>query len=139
VTGGATRGLAGLLARLVGRRAAHSPAPPFAWIDVPTLAARLRAGDGTVVIDVRGADEFAGPLGHVAGARNLPVDELARRLAELGPLAGRPIVLVCKTQMRSAAAAAALTDAGFRDLAVLRGGMVEWNRQGLPVERASET
>lgn len=129
------RALAAAVARLFGRKAARGPAGGFAWIDVPALAERLRTQPDAVVIDVRGADEFAGALGHVAGARNVPVDELPRRIAELGPLAGRPVVLVCKTQMRSAAAAATLRDAGFRDVMVLQGGMVEWNRHGLPVER----
>ena len=123
--------LARLLARFAGRRA---PAV-FAWIDPPALAERRRAGDGAIVIDVRGPDEFAGALGHVTGARNIPLDALPGRIAELGPPDGRDIVLVCKTQMRSASAAAVLHGAGFRRLAVLRGGMVAWNQQGLPVER----
>ena len=128
---GLAAAIAGLLARIVHRQ----PAEAFAWIDAPTLFERRRAGDRAVVIDVRGADEFVGDLGHLEGARNMPLNELPQRIGELAPLEGREIVLVCKTQMRSAAAAATLKDAGFRDLAVLRGGMVEWNRQGLPVSR----
>jgi rhodanese-related sulfurtransferase len=42
-------------------------------------------------------------------------------------------VLVCQTDKRSASAAALLGDAGFRDVVVLRGGMVRWNEAGLPV------
>ena len=35
------------------------------WIEVDELAARLKDADGIAVIDVRGPDEFAGPLGHI--------------------------------------------------------------------------
>jgi rhodanese-related sulfurtransferase len=129
---------AAILAKLLGRSARRST-PAFAWIEVSDLCERQRGGDAPVVIDVRGRDEFTGELGHVKGASNIPLDALPRRIAELGPPDGRDVVLVCKTQMRSASAAALLHDAGFRRLGVLRGGMVEWSRQGLPVEHGPAT
>ena len=106
---------------------------PLEWIAVADLAGRLRV-DRPAVIDVRGSDEFRGPLGHIAGARNLPVGELARRLHELEPLKDKSIVLVCRTDKRSASGAALLRDRGFRDVQVLRGGMERWNKAGLSVE-----
>jgi uncharacterized membrane protein YdjX (TVP38/TMEM64 family)/rhodanese-related sulfurtransferase len=103
------------------------------WIEVGELARRLARPEAIAVIDVRGPDEFAGPLGHIANARNLPLPELPHRVAELGSLTETPVVLVCKTDRRSASAAAVLDAAGFRDVFVLRGGMVRWNETGLPV------
>jgi uncharacterized membrane protein YdjX (TVP38/TMEM64 family)/rhodanese-related sulfurtransferase len=103
------------------------------WIDAGELAGRLDGDEATAVIDVRGVDEFTGPLGHIPGARNLPLGELPQRLEELGSLMERPVVLVCHTDKRSASAAALLGDAGFREVAVLRGGMVRWTEAGLPV------
>jgi uncharacterized membrane protein YdjX (TVP38/TMEM64 family)/rhodanese-related sulfurtransferase len=121
----------GFLPRLVRRwRGDGSPR----WIEVDDLAGRLAGASGIAVIDVRGRDEFKGSLGHIADARNLPVDELPRRLHELAALKDRPVVLVCRTDRRSANAAAAFRAAGFRDVRVLRGGMERWNRDGLPVE-----
>ena len=102
------------------------------WIEVGELAPRLDRREAVAVIDVRGPDEFAGPLSHIADARNVPLPELARRIAELGPLT-MPIVLVCKTDKRSARAAAMLDAAGFRDVLVLRGGMMRWNAAGMPI------
>jgi len=101
------------------------------WIEVNELAAHLAVGRDVSVVDVRGPDEFFGPLGHIPDARNLPLGELPSRVAELG--AERPVVLVCRTDRRSASAAAVLDHAGFRDVMVLRGGMVRWNEAGLPV------
>jgi uncharacterized membrane protein YdjX (TVP38/TMEM64 family)/rhodanese-related sulfurtransferase len=115
-----------LLRRLRGREIVR-------WIDAGELAGRLDGESAMAVIDVRGPDEFAGPLGHIPGARSLPLNELAQRLAELGSLTENPIVLVCHTDRRSASAAALLGDAGFREVAVLRGGMVRWTEAGLPV------
>jgi len=103
------------------------------WIDVSTLADRLHGGSITVV-DMRGPDEFEGGLGHIASALNLPLGELPDRLIEIRASQDQPVILVCKTDKRSAAAAAILGDAGFRDVGVLRGGMEQWNRDGRPVE-----
>lgn len=104
-----------------------------AWVEVTDLKRRLDAGEPIAVIDVRGRDEFTGPLGHICGACNLPVDTIEERMSELGDLERRPVVLVCRTDRRSAKAAAALRTAGFADVAVLRGGMEQWHRAGLPV------
>jgi len=108
------------------------------WIEVDELASLLKEGPGIALIDVRGADEFTGPLGHIADAANLPVGELPKRLAEINALKDRPVILVCRTDKRSATAAALLRDAGFRDVGVLRGGMEQWNQKGLPVDRHAE-
>jgi uncharacterized membrane protein YdjX (TVP38/TMEM64 family)/rhodanese-related sulfurtransferase len=105
---------------------------PIRWADVRELPARLK--DGCAVIDVRGPDEFYGPLGHIADALNLPVGELPKRLTEISALRDKPIILVCRMHKRSTHAASILGNAGFRDVQVLRGGMEWWNQNGLPVE-----
>jgi rhodanese-related sulfurtransferase len=102
------------------------------WIEVGELAPRLAGTETLTVIDVRGPDEFEGPLAHIANAHNVPLPELSGRIAELASLTERPLVLVCKTDKRSARAAAVLDAAGFRDVLVLRGGMVRWNEARLP-------
>ena len=105
----------------------------ISWIGVDELAQLLDGPETITVIDVRGPDEFAGPLGHIEDARNLPLPELPHSIAQLGSLTETPVVLVCKTDKRSAGAAAVLDAAGFREVRVLRGGMVRWNEAGLPV------
>ncbi|MPZ30236.1 MAG: MerC family mercury resistance protein [Rhodospirillales bacterium] len=107
----------------------------ISWIEARTLADHLKREPGPVIVDVRGPDEFHGPLGHVANALNFPVGELPNRLMEINPLKDKPVILVCRTDKRSANAAALLRHSGFCDVHVLRGGMEQWKETGLPVER----
>jgi rhodanese-related sulfurtransferase len=44
------------------------------------------------------------------------------------------MILVCRTDKRSADAEVILRDLGFHDVTVLRGGMERWNTIGLPIE-----
>jgi rhodanese-related sulfurtransferase len=110
------------LARLFGRR----PTDPV-WLEPGELQERIDRGELPMIIDVRAPEEFDGPLGHIAGALNIPLAGLAPRTAELAR-ARCPIVLVCLTDKRSSQAAAALGQAGIRDVAVLRGGMTGWRK-----------
>jgi rhodanese-related sulfurtransferase len=120
------------LRRLIERRRGS-------WIEANELKRRLDRGEGVTVVDVRGRDEFVGPLGHIATARNIPVAELESRLGELAGRERAPIVLVCRTDKRSATAARTLRAAGFTQVNVLRRGMEQWNETGLPVARATPT
>lgn len=108
------------------------------WMEVHTLADRLKREPAPVIVDVREPDEFHGPLGHVADALNVPVGELPNRSMEINTLKDKPIILVCRTDKRSANAAAFLRQSGFRDVHVLRGGMERWNEEGLPVEHRAD-
>lgn len=108
---------------------------PVAWIEVADLAKKLAAGWDAAIIDVRGANEFEGPVGHIAGAINAPLAELPGRLAEFSSLAGRSIVLVCHTDKRSSAAWSMLRAAGHERVFVLKGGMDRWNRESAPADQ----
>jgi glyoxylase-like metal-dependent hydrolase (beta-lactamase superfamily II)/rhodanese-related sulfurtransferase len=87
------------------------------------------------ILDVREPDEFTGPLGHVEGARLIPLGELGERLGELSK--DKPIVAVCRAGSRSAQATAILQQGGFSDIANLNGGMLRWRAEGYPVEGGS--
>jgi rhodanese-related sulfurtransferase len=109
-----------------GRLLLRKNAPEPRWVEVDGLRQALAGETAPLLVDVRGADEFDGPLGHIAGARNIPLPELAAHEHEIAAV-GRPVVCVCLTDKRSAAAAAQLRAAGLGDVAVLRGGMKAWN------------
>jgi|ERR1700693_4679542 rhodanese-related sulfurtransferase len=112
-------------------RRAHVEEP--AWIDAVELQQRIASGDAIVLVDVRQRKEYTSRPGHLPGAINVPLGDLAGRTADLAARR-QAVVLVCKTDRRSARAAAALLDAGLRDVAVLRGGTDGWHQQGLSLE-----
>lgn len=116
------------------RTAARPVASEVSWIEVPELADRLGREPAPVILDVRGADEFAGDLGHIPAALNLPVEDLGLRLIEINASKDKAVILVCRTDKRSAKAAGVLRAAGFRDVRVLRGGMEQWTRSNLLVQ-----
>lgn len=100
------------------------------WIEVDDLNGRIGGGEALTILDVRGGDEFIGPLGHIPGALNIPLSDIPNRLSEIKARIGSPVIVVCRTDKRSAKAATLLTEAHLRDLRVLRGGMEQWNRSG---------
>jgi rhodanese-related sulfurtransferase len=85
--------------------------------------------DGAQLVDVRAGHEWG--AGHIAGAKHLPLAELAERTAELDQ--ERPVVLYCRGGTRSTMATDALVEAGF-DAAKLSEGIVGWDEAGLPLD-----
>jgi sulfur dioxygenase len=87
-----------------------------------------------LVLDVREPSEFTGELGHIEGAKLIPLGELRARLDELPK--DVPIVAVCRSGGRSAQACVILEGAGFSRVANLSGGMIGWRSLGFAVAPA---
>jgi rhodanese-related sulfurtransferase len=85
------------------------------------------------VLDVREPDEFK--TGHVLSAKPIPLGKLKERIGELESFREKPVVIVCRSGSRSATACAILGRAGFAQVYNLAGGMMAWQKTGLPVER----
>jgi phage shock protein E len=81
-------------------------------------AAASAVASAALVIDVREPSEFA--AGHLDGAENIPVGQVAGRVDEISQKLGgdksRPVVVYCKSGSRSARAKAALEQAGFQNV-----------------------
>jgi len=89
-----------------------------------------------LIVDVREPDEFNGPLGHVPGAKLLPLGTLTKCCGELAK--EKPIVVVCRSGARSAQATVLLGKAGFDKVANLSGGMLRWRTQRYGVEGGAD-
>lgn len=76
------------LPRLVRRAKARR------FIDPATLKHRLESGEEAAMIDVRSAEEFRGPLGHIAGAGNIPITELSAKIQDLSEIKRKPITTI---------------------------------------------
>lgn len=82
-----------------------------------------------LLVDVRTADEFTG--GHIKGARNVPVQEMERKLRELPK--DKPVILYCRSGSRSGMALQILQAAGYTN--VYNAGSIDsLAKQGLPIQ-----
>lgn len=99
---------------------------------VPTeAAAMIKESKDLQIIDVRTAGEYA--EGHLANAKLIPVQELAKRLGEIDK--SKPVLLYCRSGHRSGNALKVLQGKGFKDAKHIEGGITAWQAAGLPVTR----
>ncbi len=96
---------------------------PFAEVSAEDAIARVAGG--AVLVDVRTGLEFG--KAHAEGARNIPLELVARRAAELP--AGAEVVVICQSGHRSALAARSLAKRGYSVSSVL-GGTPAWKQAG---------
>jgi len=94
-------------------------------------ATQLINREDAVVVDTRDAGDFK--AGHIAGARNIPQSRLETRMNELEKVKEKPIIVVCKSGQSSGMSVAKLAKAGFPRVFKLKGGMMQWQADGLPV------
>jgi len=84
-----------------------------------------------IFVDIRSADQFKN--GSVPQARNIPGDELEAKAGTLPK--NKPIILVCDTGTRTAAAAGTLRKLGFEQVFSMQGGLRSWTQEGLPLSK----
>ena len=99
------------------------PATDVPAISAGDLAARIDAGEGPFVLDVRQPEEEA--EGVIPGARMIPLPELPERLAEIP--ADREIFVHCRSGGRSSRAVKLLREAGISGAVNITGGINAWN------------
>jgi rhodanese-related sulfurtransferase len=90
--------------------------------NISAADARALVAGGARLVDVRTPEEYAG--GHLPGAVNIPIDELPRRLDDVGRR-DQAVVVYCASGGRSASATRALAGAGFTSVHNL-GAMSNW-------------
>jgi len=95
-------------------------------VDLEAFAAALAAGG--VVVDVREQGEYL--VGHVPGARLMPLSAPAGRIGELPT--GRPVYVICASGNRSLTAADRMSGAGI-DAYSVAVGTSGWARTGRPL------
>jgi len=83
------------------------------------------------IVDVREASELAEV--RIDGTMHVPFSEIGARLGELPR--DVPLMIVCQSGSRSAAVTNHLLANGWTDVGNIAGGILAWERAGLPVER----
>ncbi len=99
----------------------------------PQAMVQLMNRDKAVVLDVCEPDEFA--RGHVIGAKNLPLGQLADKLPQVVKNKSAHVIMVCQVGARSARAAATARKLGYENVQSLSGGLRAWTAASMPTEK----
>ena len=106
----------------------------FSEIEFIELKRRLDGDERILIVDVRNPDEFVGENGHIPGARKVPFADMPLALERIVDAIDRTIAANCGFAGRSESAAQLMSEAGFRHISVIRGGLVAWREAGFPTD-----
>ena len=100
----------------------------------PANAVALINREKAVVVDVSDAREFG--AGHIANAKNVPLDQLEAQLPSVVKNKALPLILVCAQGQRSQRAVAVAKKLGYTNVQALAGGMKGWRAASMPLKKA---
>jgi rhodanese-related sulfurtransferase len=104
---------------------------PFRPTVTPGVAfSMLRDAPYLPILDLRPADQFHGPLGHMAGARSIPLDSLAAHRVELRAYEGVTVLAYCSAGECGKVEHARLVEWGPEDAVLIDGGLAAWVAAG---------
>ncbi len=95
------------------------------------VKADMDAGKQFILLDVRDSEEFA--AGHLPRAMNVSRGVLEFKIGSMIPDKNASIVVYCRTDARSALAAAVLKDMGYTNAKNMAGAFKAWGEAGLPI------
>jgi rhodanese-related sulfurtransferase len=109
----------------------------FKTLDPLALYKTLQNTNGYILLDVRSSGEFEDTssftglnLGHLKGAININVRELAKRLGEIKADKDKPVFVYCSHSQRSRVASKLLADSGFTNVININGGLTSLHYLG---------
>jgi rhodanese-related sulfurtransferase len=97
----------------------------------PQATTLLINRDQGVVLDVRSNDAFV--RGHIVGAINIALEDLANQLTRLQKYKDKTIVIVPNGTQAPGKIGALLQNNGFAQVQYLIGGIATWQNAGLPL------
>jgi rhodanese-related sulfurtransferase len=97
-------------------------------MSVSQLKSAMKSDSSLVILDVRTPEELSGPLGHIDGVINIPVQVLADSLSQLDQFKDNTIAVICRTGRRSGIATKILREKGF-NAANVAGGMTAYRQE----------
>ena len=99
---------------------------PLRKVTPPVAFEMLRDAPYLAVVDLRSAEQFNGPLGHINGARNLALADLRENYRELNDLKERTFLVYCAQNECDGEAMEFLLEHGFADAVLMAGGIEAW-------------
>jgi sulfur dioxygenase len=110
----------------------------FAEVSPNVASEMILDSQQVVVLDVRSANDYRGPEGHIAGSLNAPFDSIERQLPELLPYQNQTVLVYGATSTDGEVAAKLLTVAGFRNVVHIAGGLKGWIDRGYRTVNSQE-
>lgn len=104
--------------------------PAFSRVRPPVAFEMLRDNPGLAVLDLRPHPEFAGSVGHIRGALNVPLEEIPTSLTALAPLKHRTFLVYCGHDDCGTRGLEMLVEAGFDEAILMDGGIDAWVSDG---------
>ncbi|EME27791.1 hypothetical protein Gasu2_02430 [Galdieria sulphuraria] len=116
-----------LLSFLIQKKVVASHPTEIEYISPKQAYERLNSSK---LVDVRSSEEYKSQ--HIEGSISIPLstNEFVASFQKQFPF-NTHLIIVCQTGMRSSKAAQQLIQSGYSHVSVIRGGLNEWNRQGL--------
>ncbi|RBP53752.1 rhodanese-like domain-containing protein [Arenicella xantha] len=99
-------------------------------VSVLEMPALQRKGK-SIIIDVNKPEHFTAT--HIPQSVNFPLEELNAENSALLKHKDKTAILVCQTGSRSNNAAKKLVELGFTNVNILRGGLISWTKENLPI------
>lgn len=100
---------------------------------IEPVQAQAMFRQGAPILDVREPYEYVEV--HAPGSLLVPLGQLAARANEFRTFENKPIILICRSGQRSSAAAEMLVQMGFKSVYNVQGGIIAWEKAGLPLIR----
>jgi len=128
--------------------------PDTSEITVDQLFDRINSNLDPLILDHRGEEEFNGPgensymtvFGHIPNSKRMGIMELSSNLEDLQSFMElttnledlqsfkeKEIVTICPGGGMSLISVDIMTEAGFKDVKSLKGGIVKWHKKGYPL------
>jgi thioredoxin 1 len=101
-------------------------------LEAKAFAEVIRAANHPQIVDVRTAEEYAG--GHLHGAMNVDVHQPDFLSGVAGLDKVKPVYVYCLAGSRSEEAARTLRKSGFGTVINLKGGILAWQKNNLPID-----
>ena len=100
----------------------------------PSMATRLMNNhDDVLIIDIRTVADFK--KGHIKGAKNMPLSDLAKGVDGLSDDKDKPVLIYCNSGNTVTRAIKLLKNAGFEQVNNLDGGIAAWKEANMPLAK----
>jgi rhodanese-related sulfurtransferase len=99
----------------------------------PLSVTQLVNRQSATILDVRSSKEYT--AAHIPDAVNIPLSDFAAQADKLENYKGKPVIVSCRSGSRAKNAAKKLGKQGFKEIYILSGGNLAWEKENLPMTR----